>query len=307
MLRALLLIVPVGAFIGRVKRGIDLTMNTHSDLTSGSDVMLKLVVSKEYSATDPEYVSKFVDEVERWIGKDWTQKNAQSIKIQRESLNVTDRNECTCWLIEQIGSFFKKYSRNSLALIDLTSAPREWLFVAIDLASMFDNVNFYNVPPGTRSLPSGFKDSEIEDTGARLEYVFKAKLSAPLKYWACCTDEEGYPTEHSVLFRTMWELLQTRGDKYSFDDVGELFRSNCLRVYDDALEKAEKSKAAKERDLKKELARRRGAIQSIQLEDVKKKISRFFTDIDSYKLFGRSLGTPQFTEKGKARAKSLFG
>jgi len=303
-LQAFLLICPIGAYIGRVTRGIDMELNYHG--SENTDITVKLIISREYSDSDRAYASRFVQYVRNHVETEWLKKNYPRMKIETATLDVTNREACTCWLIKELASFFKRYARNSLASVDLTSAPREWFFMAIDVSAIFpeDQLSFYNVPASHRSKPSSFLDEEIEDSGTRHENVVSGSLRHPLKYWLSPVDETGCITEHHILLRTMWNLRQNQ-QAYDATLVAKNFKAECLSAYDNAIGDLRQSKNQRKRATLRTLEERRQELNNMELEHVRKKISRFFSDIKLHKLFKESLGTYVFTQTGESLASTI--
>jgi len=312
-LRAILIIAPVGAYIGRVRKGIDYIMIGHAN--EKANLQLRLIVSEEYSKEDPNYQEDFVKKLVGWIEASWKLTFPQT-RVDIDYLKITDRDRCTFWLIETLASFFIKNPDRSKVFIDLTSAPREWFFVAMDICTMFDNVEFYNVPPTKRSVPSDFI-AEREDMGTVVENVKTGMLSPPLRYWIYPKDEDGYPNEHHVLLQVMWRLATATSqeeppqfkDLVSIKeaDVAAHFKERCLEAYEAASKDiGEGGISGRKRDIKKELDEKRRKLAGMALEHVKKAVSRYLTDIEPYQLFNKVLGMYEFTEKGATMAKVLF-
>jgi hypothetical protein len=302
--KALFIIAPVGAYLGRVKNGISQALNDHGN--RNADIELDLIISEEYSTKDSEYEIGFVEKLSSWVESTWKDEFPK-MRVERIRLPVTERDRCMLWLIEELCSFFRSNPEDAVVSIDLTSAPREWFFVAMDICQMFDNVEFYNVRPTIRSLPSSFiehRSAEIEDWGTLVETVKMGSCTKPLRQWLHSIDEDGYPNEHCVLFRTMWELAGK--DAYRSDDVYEHFKANCLSCYDQSLKNGKRQTTGKRGDVSEELRQRRKRLADMQSGAVKKKIGRYFVDIEAHGLFKEVMGKYEFTEKGKTLAKGLF-
>jgi len=303
-LQALLIVSPVGAYLGRVKNGIGYALNLHGN--RNADIQLRLIVSEEYSKADPNYEREFVDTLSEWIEQYW-KKSYPQMTVGRRYLPVKDRNRCKYWLIEQLCLFFREKRKDSLACVDLTSAPREWFFAAMDICPFFDRVQLYNVPPATRSVPSDFLKDEREDPGTIVEDVMSGSLTLPLKYWLHSVDEQGIPTEHHVLFRTLWELATRKEQPYRSDEVSDKFKTNCLKAYCDALDRVKGwADTTKKPEMLRELSKRKKKLEAMERGGIKKKTSRYFSDIKTYQLFTEVQGKYELTETGMTLAKVMF-
>jgi len=198
-----------------------------------------------------------------------------------------------------------KKTKNSLACIDLTSAPREWLFVAMDISPFFDNVEFYDVAPTRRSVPADFSLAERTDAGTLVRIVQGGRLSPPLRYWLQPNDEQGYPNEHYILFQAIWELTEEKKRSPQFGEIIERFRTRFVEVCDKSLINSRIRKPTGARHTGPSLGTRIERFARMGTSDLMRKISRYLTDVQQYGLFEEAERF-KLTDKGLTLAKALF-
>jgi len=184
-------------------------------------------------------------------------------------LDVEDENENTVWLLETI-LFFLKKGPNRKAFVDLTSAPREWLFSCFYVRNFFNDVQFYFVKSQRKKSPGDYKlEAKVDPGRIPPQYVLTGELTPPLSWWLTPLGRKRRKPEENIqykIFKLMYEIAKEKEKKLS-RDLSEL-------------------------DIdKKELAMRARAriphYRDMDVDIILSTISRHLSDIGHFKLFKR--------------------
>jgi len=223
-LTRLLVIAPTGIYLGRVKTGID-TLLASETKAKETEARVILVAGENWTERDPSYKAKFVDSLKDYILKTWKQETGLNIICTEEVLPMNEEH-ATGWLLKELYDFFKtcKETEEAEAFIDLTSAPKEWLFAAINILNFFPSVELYYVKPTGERQPKDYTDQrEIEDEGhPKPETVRIGHARQPLPRWITPKDEKGKPNVHYCLFETIFELARSIAAEKGLDPSKEL-------------------------------------------------------------------------------------
>lgn len=230
-----------------------------------TEVHVCLVVGKKWVDHDPKYVPKCVKPLEQAFAKETWESEFPNYDCQIEYLDPEDKEQNTLWLLERLLSFFKE-GPNRRAFVDLTSAPREWVYSAFDVSSFFSNLKFYYVKSARTKLPSQYDVPEKMDQGTVLDYPVSGSLEPPLSRWLRPYEEDA--KEESVqyqILKLMYEMALEQ--KKDLSDLQELTI--------DGLRLAERARS----DLP--------YYEGTPLEDVQKGMTRYMRDIDRFEIFKR--------------------
>jgi len=260
---AVLIVAPVGAYWKRVQNGIRMIISAHCRPRK-TDVYLFLVVDSKWAQGDPKYIEECVQPLQKEYGGDPWASEFPKYNCETVYLDPENKDENTLWLLDKLLSFFKK-GPNRRAFVDLTSAPREWVYSAFHISNFFSDVDFYFVKSGRKKFPSEYSHEEKTDEGMFPEYVLRGSLTPPLFRWLRPRDEEGKENIQHKLFKLIYQIASEK--KAKILDLPELTISI------------------------KELAERAkdqiSYYKTMPLEDAEKSISRYLTDIDRLDLFKR--------------------
>jgi len=199
--RRVIIIAPVGAYFGRVRKGIEWALGSGDP---GSTEYRVVLVVPETWMREEEYATQ----IERFKG-DFSdnlqlREQCKGLTAALEKINMEDETSCTVLLLNTLFSFLHK-RKDSAAYVDMTSAPKEWIFACHYVAEFFerDNLAFYHVKPSNRKMPKDFKDlKETQDPGLIPEKVILSGPDVTLKDWVT----EG--TENWNFFKTICEKIK---------------------------------------------------------------------------------------------------
>jgi len=207
-LSALLIVAPTGIYTGRVRRGIDLVLANQAD--KKTKVRVILIAGHDWIQSDSSYKANYVDKLTDYVLTTWKQEEGLDIVCDDMELPMENEEYLTGWLLAELSLFYKTSRGEAEAFIDLTSAPKEWLFAAINVLNFFPKLELYYVKPKFKKLPKQYRKSERMDEGSpRLETVRSGEARPPLPQWISPQNEKGELNVHYFLFKTIFELAQS--------------------------------------------------------------------------------------------------
>jgi len=216
-LSRLLIIAPIGIYLKRVKRGIDNVLFRQTALGE-TKVRVILVAGQDWIQTDLSYKTEFVDKLKDYVLSIWKQEAGLDVVCDVTVLPMDDEEYLTGWLLKELSLLFKTSGIEAGAFVDLTSAPREWLFAAINVLNFFPNVELYYVKPMYRKSPKDYTESEIHDEGhPKLEVVRTSYGRQALRQWTEPKDHRGMPNLQYLLFRTIFRFAQKIAKEKALD------------------------------------------------------------------------------------------
>jgi len=262
---AILIIAPVGAYWKRVLSGIKMVIGKHCQ-RGKTELHIFLVIDSKWD--DPKYTEECVQPLKKEYSEDPWVSEFPKYKCETVTLDVENENDNTAWLLEKLLSFLKKGPKRK-AFIDLTSAPREWLFSSFYVSNFFSNVEFYFVKSKRKKSPSEYSDEAKTDEGLPPDYVLKGELKPPLSWWLEPRGRKRRrkPEENVQykVFRLMCEIASEKKAKLS--ELPE------LTIDEEELAKRAKAQIP--------------YYKKYDVEGVLRSISRHLTDVDRFELFRR--------------------
>lgn len=173
-----LIIAPVGAYVGRVKKGIEGAMARGCG--EKTSVHVVLVLGSRW-AKDSTYLDLTQPLITTFENKQYQDVYPRySCKV--ETLDIEDEDSCTIFLVQRLASLFSGRYGDSAAYVDLTSAPKEWVLACISVANFFDFLYLYYVKPKNPKVFSDYKN-EIDDEGLPFELVKQGFQARELSDW----------------------------------------------------------------------------------------------------------------------------
>jgi hypothetical protein len=274
-----MIIAPVGAYLKRVQYGIKSVISQNCQRKT--EVLLYLVVGNKWVKDDPKYLEECVQPLEADFAKDQWSSEFPNYRCEVVRLDPEDQDQDTLWLIGTLLSFLRE-GKNRAAFVDLTSAPREWVYSAFYVSSFFSDVYFYFVKSKRSKSPSQYSIEERTDEGTVIEYPITALLVPPLSRWLRPREEDA--KEENIPYK-IFRLIHDIAAKESSLDSEEITIAEDLLV---------------------EQAKRLDYYKGKSSEDVKKGVSRYLTDIERFGVFKRTAGLIVLNRKGIALMRGLF-
>lgn len=279
-----MIIAPVGAYFGRVKKGLEWALG-FTYIYSNTEVKITLVVAASWM-TEPEYAAKVDELASNFLQKELMEQ-FRKLTVSTEAVDLEDETSCAAWLLTTLSAFLTSAPDN-VAYVDMTSAPMEWILACQYVAEFFDRdrICFYYVKSRQVRGPQEFlRDlARVEDSGVIPEKVILSGPDPILKEWMT----EG--TENWKLFRTIYDMI---ADAAKQAGKSMLITSVPLRaLVDRAIEWMERGSA-------------RRKVQDSESR-ARKSVSKRLTSIRKFGLFIEELGTIRLTHRGYALALSLF-
>jgi len=271
----------VGAYYRRVLSGIKMVVSANCR-PARTEVDLRLVVDSKWAKDDPRFVKECVEPLKNMFSADVWALEFPNYRLETVYLDLENEDENTLWLLNNLLSFFKK-GPNRRAFVDLTSAPRDWLYSAFYVSNFFSDTVFYYVKPARSKSPAEYSLQEMTDEGTVSKYPIRAQLTPPLSRWLRPREENS--KENNIQY--------------------EIFRL----IYQIASENLDISKSQEIEISLEQLAQRAKTLPYYRgkpLEDVWKGMSRYFTDIDRFGLFKRFGKMIVTNRKGIVLMRSLF-
>jgi len=291
-LSTLLIIAPTGVYTGRVRRGIDLVLGSQSKVKE-TKVRVILVAGENWIQSDESYKADFVDKVKDYVLGTWK----QDLDIVCEAVVLPTSNEehLTGWLLKELSVFFKTSRGEAEVFIDLTSAPKEWLFAAMNVLNFFPKIELYYVRPMHERLPKDYDERDVEDEGhPKLETIRMGYARQPLPQWMTPKGKKGETNIQYILFQTIFRLAQSIATEKGLDSLEELDKVWVPIEEDRGL-----------------IEYRRSLPQNLRkkfLDDsiLRKSISKYLTGVDPFRLFEVKAKSVRMTMRATKLGQTLF-
>ena len=289
-----LVIVPVGTYFGRIRKGVDIIIGSRTDV--GAKVRVILVTDETWIQSYVSYKTEFVDKLKDYILSIWKKELGSDIICDSVSLPMNDEEYLTGWLLNELSIFFK--TGRGEAFIDLTSAPKEWTFATINVLNFFPRVELYYVKPMHERGPKDYAKGEIEDEGhPKLETVRIGEVRQPLPRWVEPKTDMGELNIQYILFKTIFRLAQSKARQRGLNPSKDLNKvwvpigeERSLREYRSSLPQ-----------------KLRGSGRFSDYANLKKSISRHLTDVEPYNLFEVKGKAVRMTLRATMLGQALFG
>lgn len=278
VLSSLLVIAPTGIYSGRVRKGIDAMVGSETEATK-TKVRVILVAGENWIRSDESYRAKFVDELKEYVLATW-KRIGYDIVCDVEVLPM-DEEYLTGWLLKELSAFFKGSPSNADAYVDLTSAPKEWIFAAINVLNFFSKVELYYIKPLLDRQPKDYSETEIKDEGhPKPETVRVGEAREPLPHWIQPRDGEK-PNFQYLLFQTIFRLGKTIALEQNLDPSKALDKvwipieeERGLDEYRQVLPEKFREKFLDDSTLRKSVSKFLNAVEPFRLFEVKGKSVR---------------------------------
>lgn len=284
-----LIIVPIGVYVGRIRKGIDVIIASRTDV--GAKVRVILVANETWIQSDESYKTEFVDKLKHYILSVWKKELGSDIICDSVSLPMTDEEYLTGWLLNELSIFFKTVRGE--AFIDLTSAPKEWTLATINVLNFFPRVELYYVKPMHERGPKDYAIIEIQDEGhPKLETVRTGEPRQPLPHWIEPMDR-GEPNLQYLLFKTIFRLAKSMAaeKKLDLDKVWvPIEEERGLEEYKSVLPE----KLRKDRKF-------------VDYSRLRKSISKYLTSVEPFRLFEVKAKSVRMTLRATMLGQVLFG
>jgi len=223
-LSSLLVIAPVGIYVGRVRKGIDLVLGSQTKAKE-TKVKVILVSGQNWIQSDQSYKAQFVDKVKDYVLGTWKRTGELDIVCDDVILPIDEEEYLTGWLLKELSAFFKASPGEAEAFIDLTSAPKEWQLATINVLNFFPRIELYYVKPKYERQPKDYDKTEIEDEGhPKLQTVRTGEARQPLPYWTEPTTDKRELNIQYLLFETIFRLAQSIAVEKGLDPLKELHK-----------------------------------------------------------------------------------
>jgi hypothetical protein len=269
------ILAPVGAYIGRVKRGVEGAMALSCDKGTAVEVMFVL---EEKWAQDKSYVEAITNLRTAFLDEAAYAAIYKTYSCSFSTLDFENEDACTGYMIEKLASLFKRKGP-SVAYIDTTSGSMEWVISCVTVTEFFHSTYLYFVKPRGKMRFTDFSLEEIHDDGIHFEIVKRSSQARELSNWLTPG------SENWTIFRDIFKLAtesskQTGKPPYeSAVEIGHLLQDlSSIKRW------RSKSEGEKKRGL-----------------------SKYLTAIERYGLFARrGKNYLQMTPRGVALGRGLF-
>jgi hypothetical protein len=292
--KRVMIIAPVGAYFGRVKKGIEWALGL--GVPSSTEYRVILVVPETWMREE-EYAKAIEKLKGDFSDNPQLREQCKGLTAGLEKINMEHETSCTVLLLNTLISFLHN-RKDSAAFVDMTSAPKEWIFACHYVAEFFekDNVAFYHVKPSNIKMPKDFKDpKEIQDPGLIPEKVILSGPDVTLKEWIT----EG--TMNWKFFRTICEKIMAT------KQPGKSILKTSILLKDLAKESSKwmqpPRRPRKLGDTADSKTRPKG--HSDETEGLRSAGMRL-SQVRKFGLFEETLHTIRLTNRGYALGKSLF-
>lgn len=257
-----------------MKHGIRYALGS-ATIVKKTCVKVILVTSNSWRQEDHGYVDAIKGLMTDFDDKDY--KDVYStFHCDEARIDIDSSESCSVWLLKTLGAFFSAGAPGRV-YVDLTSAPKEWLFACNYVRAFFDDVHFYYV----RGKREAFQDFTLEqrtDEGSAAEPVNLTGPNEILRWWV------------------------TPGD-YRY----ELFKSICAVVSGEAkkLRKPPVEISVSIENVTNEW-KKTESWTSQHAGDTSRSLGKHLAQIDQWKLFTRTPRTMRLTSGGLALGVALF-
>jgi len=270
-----LIIAPVGAYIGRVKRGIEYALGA-ATIPKRTRVKIILVSSNSWLEQDQGYKDA-IKSLRNSFDPESFKGVYPSFQCDEAQVAVDSLESSSVWLLKTLAPFFDANGERGRAYVDLTSAPKEWLFACNYVRSFFADVHFYYVR-GKRENFQDFTEQQRMDEGSAAEMVDLGGPNEILRYWIT-------PNDHRYeLLKAICTLVSTKAKKS---------KKSPLEIWVDIAEVADEWKVKSDGT-------------SPRPEDAIRSLGKHFAQIDQWNLLARTPKTVRLTDRGLTLGLALF-
>ncbi len=295
----LLLIAPIGVYLGRVRTGIDLVL---AGQTKAKTTKVRVILAagenwiNEVDPSGKSYKREFVDTLKDYVLRTWRDEAQVDIVCDSVVLPWEDEEYLAGWLLKVLSDFFGSSRAQAEAFIDLTSAPKEWQLATIDVSNFFANMELYYVKPKMKKGPFQYAYEEVEDKGhPRLETVRTSVPRQPLPQWLNVKDDNEEPNVQYILYKTIFELAKNQVTSEQQDSADEL-----AKVWVPLEQEAYLN------EYRKRLRETLGSTDR-DATHLKKSISKYLTSVEPFRLFEVRGKSVRMTLRAAMVGQSLFG
>lgn len=272
--KRVLVLSPVGAYIGRVKTGINWALARTDVASKKVEVNIIFLVARTWAeAADPDYERAVGGLIEEFNSPDLIVRFKQ-FKVGRQTIDVDDETCCTVWLVRTLAPFLRSGS-DTAAFIDMTSGPKEWIFACHYVAELFDRLCFYNVKSKKAKMPRNFVKEEREDLGSFPEIVILSGPDQTLTKWI---------TENT----DNWRFF-----KCICDSINEACKASKKPVLDVGIPEGEIAEAWKT------------TANFRSVSDARRSASKYINAVEKFGLFVKEMGTIRLSHRGYALGLAL--
>jgi len=272
-LTRLLILAPTGIYTGRVKKGIDLVLG--SQIKAEETKVGVILVAGENWIQSESYKREFVDKLKNYVLLTWKERGKLDITCDCMVLPMDKEEYLTGWLLKELFDFFETSGVEAEVFIDLTSAPKEWLFAVMNVLNFFPRAEAYYVKPAYERKPADYDKKEIDDEGhPMLETVRTGEPRQPLPHWIEPIHRRT-PNLQYLLFQTIFSLAKSIAPERKLDPSKELDK---VWVPIEERSGLDKYRAVLPGKLRKD---------PMFLDDtrLKKSISKYLSSVEPYRLF----------------------
>jgi len=271
----ILIVAPVGAYFSRVKNGVRWAVGRTDVSSRKAEVRIIFVLARTWAA-EPDYKTDMKHLTEEFSSPELAAQFKQ-FKVECETIDIDDETSCTVWLVRTLGPFLRSGS-DVAAFIDMTSAPKEWIFACHYVAEFFDRICFYYVKSSKPKMPKDFSKEEREDIGAFPETVILSGPDPDLAKWI-------NESTHN------WKLF-----KCICDEIIKEYKKGKRPILDTAVPIGPQS----------EIAGTWKNIANCSTEsDAQRSISKLIYSIEKFGLFVEEVGTIRLSPRGYALGLAL--
>ena len=181
--KRVLVIAPIGAYMGRVKSGVKWALSRTDVTRKKVEVNLVFVRARTWAGIHDEDYEKAVASFIQEFKRPELAAQFKKFTVDTQTLDIDDEIRCTVWLVRALGPFLGS-APEAAAFIDMTSAPKEWLFACHYVAELFGGLCFYFVKSQKTKMPGDFTQEERADEGLLPETVILSGPDPTLSKWA---------------------------------------------------------------------------------------------------------------------------
>lgn len=280
-----LIVAPIGAYIGRVKTGVTWALGRAYAGPKKTEARIIFIVSSQWKSEE-SYNTESQDLMRSFDNQELRDQFKQLI-VRPEEIDIDDQESCVAWLLKTLGDFLRQ-GKDCVALVDLTSAPKEWLFACVYVAQFFDRIVFYYVKPKLGKAFGNFLPDVRRDEGLITEAV-------PISGVACLDEHlSRWTTEGTPHWKLFWRICE---------NAAEIAQKEELPIPAVSVPFSDLVGFAKEWMPADPAV---GAANMIQPEDALKSISKHLTQIKRAGLFKTTKSSVFITPRGYTLARSFF-
>lgn len=271
-------------------------------LKKETKVRVVLVAGTSWVQSDRSYRKDFVDQLRNHVLETWGRQAGLDIVCNVSVLPMENEEHLTGWLLGELFHYFRTSRGEAEAFIDLTSAPKEWQFAAINASSFFPKVELYYIKPTYVKVPRLYDDREKDDPGhPKLEVVRTGAAAQPLQQWIHPKNEKGEPSIHYRLFETIFRFAESIALEKGLDPSSELDKVLVPIQEDRGLEEYRHNLRRYLRLLPPKFAKTVGDDSHLR-----KSIKKCLTTVQLFKLFDVKGRSVQMTSRAVTLGQALF-